>query len=364
MAGLSAGIALACKGFETEIFERSSIDMQNRGAGLVIQPEMRDYMLRHHITTPELFGTSASQTQYLDASGAVVQKYYNGFPAFTSWSHVWRQLKSFYPENKYHFNHQLRSISDKSDRIEVTFTNGRKVQGDLLIGADGYESVVRSFLYPTVKPRYAGYTVYRGLVAEDKLSAEERAFFEDKMTFYNPLRSVIIAYMVPGENGELIKGKRQLNWAWAANKTQVELEAIMLDKNSVQRHFSVPQGLLSEESVGLLRQQSVDALPSRFSEIIRKTQSPFAQAIVDLSVPEMYRDRTVLIGDAAFVVRPHTASGTAKASKDAIELAEQLSGSPDQIGDALRRWNEVRKIDILDLAQYGRDIADRIGLGF
>ena len=47
--------------------------------------------------------------------------------------------------------------------------------------------------------------------------------------------------------------------------------------------------------------------------------------------------RVCLLGDAAFVVRPHAAAGTAKAASDAWELARALAEQPD-FESALRAW--------------------------
>ncbi|HKA13117.1 MAG TPA: FAD-dependent monooxygenase, partial [Candidatus Dormibacteraeota bacterium] len=47
--------------------------------------------------------------------------------------------------------------------------------------------------------------------------------------------------------------------------------------------------------------------------------------------------RVCLVGDAAFVVRPHAAAGTAKAAADAWELARALEAEPD-IECALAAW--------------------------
>jgi 2,6-dihydroxypyridine 3-monooxygenase len=61
--------------------------------------------------------------------------------------------------------------------------------------------------------------------------------------------------------------------------------------------------------------------------------------------------RVCLIGDAAWVVRPHAAAGTAKASADGWELAGALAASDDVPG-ALAAW-EPRQLAL------GRQLLDR-----
>ena len=64
---------------------------------------------------------------------------------------------------------------------------------------------------------------------------------------------------------------------------------------------------------------------------------PFLQVVYDIEVPRMAFGRVCLIGDAAFVVRPHAAAGTAKAAADAWALAEALGRERD-VPAALARW--------------------------
>jgi len=66
-------------------------------------------------------------------------------------------------------------------------------------------------------------------------------------------------------------------------------------------------------------------------------ERPFLQVIYDIEVPRMAFGRVCLLGDAAFVVRPHAAAGTAKAAADAWALAETIARETD-VPKALSRW--------------------------
>ena len=66
IGGLSAGLTLACKHFDVEIFEKSAGEMKSRGAGLVIQPDMMQYLMEHNISPKEVFGVRATERQYLN----------------------------------------------------------------------------------------------------------------------------------------------------------------------------------------------------------------------------------------------------------------------------------------------------------
>jgi 2,6-dihydroxypyridine 3-monooxygenase len=79
-------------------------------------------------------------------------------------------------------------------------------------------------------------------------------------------------------------------------------------------------------------------LPAPLAELIHATAQPFIQAIGDLEVERMAFGRACLIGDAAFVARPHAAAGTAKAAADAWTLSEAIAATQGDVAAALRRW--------------------------
>src|SRR5207302_7025464 len=103
------------------------------------------------------------------------------------------------------------------------------------------------------------------------------------------------------------------------------------------RDTSLPPGAVREPFVERLRKDAED-LPPQIAEVVVKTPEPFVQPIVDVEVPRMAFGRACLIGDAAFVARPHAAAGTAKAAADAWALAEAMAQAGADVPSALLRW--------------------------
>lgn len=362
IGGLSAGIALNCKGYDVEVYERSSGRMQDRGAGLVIQPDMMDYLKEHHISTKELFGVPAYERQVLNDKGHPSYKFKND-TSFTSWNYIWQQLKDYFPEDKYMYGHELESIEEQDKMVTVTFTNGITKTVDLVIGADGYGSITRTHFLPGSAPVYAGYVAYRGLIPENKMTDEEIASFDNKFSIYPYQHSHLLCYMVPGTKGELNKPQRLYNWVWYLNKSQQQLNEILTDKHGEQRTYAVPPTFLSDSAINDLNQLADQELPKILRDRVHQTENPFVQVIVDMAAPKMYNGRIAVLGDAASVVRPHTASGTAKAYRDAIALANCLHYHKDNIDEALPHWNDQQTRATLDLINYGKQLALRSGLG-
>ncbi len=75
----------------------------------------------------------------------------------------------------------------------------------------------------------------------------------------------------------------------------------------------------------------------------------------------MRAGRMILTGDAAFVVRPHTAASTEKAAADAIGLLQALASEKD-LDDALTLWERLRLSEGRSLVDYGIAPGDRLGL--
>jgi 2-polyprenyl-6-methoxyphenol hydroxylase-like FAD-dependent oxidoreductase len=69
----------------------------------------------------------------------------------------------------------------------------------------------------------------------------------------------------------------------------------------------------------------------------------------------------VLLGDAAFVARPHVGAGVTKAALDAACLADALAAAPDNLDQALAQYNCERRRFGDWIVTRGRDMGAWIG---
>jgi 2-polyprenyl-6-methoxyphenol hydroxylase-like FAD-dependent oxidoreductase len=86
-------------------------------------------------------------------------------------------------------------------------------------------------------------------------------------------------------------------------------------------------------------------LAPAFQALVASTQEPFVQAIQDLRVSQMVFGKVILLGDAAFVPRPHTAGSTAKAAANALALATTLASTLHDgahLDAALAQWQRAQ----------------------
>jgi 2-polyprenyl-6-methoxyphenol hydroxylase-like FAD-dependent oxidoreductase len=106
--------------------------------------------------------------------------------------------------------------------------------------------------------------------------------------------------------------------------------------------------MVNEDTIKEQKTAAEDILPDSFQQIIFATKEPFIQAIHDLSVSKMAFDKTCLIADASFVVRPHTAAATSKAVKNAVALAKSVK---KYRGDTAKALEELEPSQ-LDIGKY------------
>lgn len=364
IGGLAAGLALRSIGCDVEIFERSPLRvLKDRGAGLVVQSETIDFLEKHEITTWETVSVPTKTRQYLNRDGSVIWQQ-SSYQLMTSWDTLYQQMKNAFPHEHYHQNSKLVGFEQDVNQVIARFADGREETCDVLVGADGANSACRRQLLPDVVPLYAGYVAWRGVVDECDLSPDVAEVLSDKFTFFQAPNTHILCYLIPGVGGELSPGKRRLNWVWYWNVPKGEaLQRVLTDRTGLFRDYSLPQGKIQPELVE--QQQAIvqEILPDVFQHLFEQTKEPFIQPIYDLSVPRMAFGRVCLIGDAAFVPRPHTAASTSKAIANAVELAGCVQASGGNVVAALTSWEPSQ----LELGNYlkvhGKLLGERAQFG-
>ncbi|MCU1719961.1 MULTISPECIES: FAD-dependent oxidoreductase [unclassified Pseudomonas] len=223
--------------------------------------------------------------------------------------------------------------------LNVTFTDGSSGRYDLMVGADGVYSKVRGMLYgDTYTPRFTGQAVWR----------------------YNfprhPSIDHLASYTGAEGNAGLVPLADNLMYMFSTSHEpnnpwyeQDQLAATMRDR------LAGIGGL-----VGELREQITDN-----SQVIYK---PMEVLFVD---DPWFKDRVVLIGDAAHATTPHLGQGAGMAIEDALVLAEELFGEGDLRTRLqrfmMRRFDRCKYIAENSIMAGEREMAkdaafDRIGL--
>ncbi len=171
------------------------------------------------------------------------------------------------------------------------------------------------------------------------MSAPTREVLDDAITYYVYANSHILVYPIPGRDGSVAPGERLINIVWYRNYfAGGDLDDLLVDISGTRREISIPPGAIRPEHVAEARAVAAARLPGPIAEVVLAIDDLFVQVVLDLEVPRMAFGRACLLGDAAFVVRPHAAAGTAKAADDAWMLRDALDAHPDDPAAALAAW--------------------------
>lgn len=337
LGGLTAGLLLRDMGINVDVYERSPVELAQRGAGIGFLPESQRYLVERAGVALNKISIATSHIRYLNRNGQIT---YDGLHQyrFSSWTTIYRELLARVDPAIYHLDHDMTDWHEEGNAVEVQFANAATRRADLLICADGVGSTARTRLLPSVKPEYAGYVCWRGMVPEDAFDARTRSIFDDAITYYVYANSHALVYPIPGPDGSVKKGERLFNVVWYRNYLEgADLDDLMTDNTGQRREISLPPGAVSDHHVEELRSVAAARLPQPMAQLVSAIEQPFLQVIYDIDIPRMAFGRVCLVGDAAFVARPHAAAGTAKAAADGWALAQALSENEDVIA-ALEQW--------------------------
>jgi 2-polyprenyl-6-methoxyphenol hydroxylase-like FAD-dependent oxidoreductase len=339
IGGLAAALALRQAGMAVEVFERAATPLAGRGAGINTHPELVAALDRLGVPTGAGLGVASHWRRMLSADGSVTDE----FPREqlnTSWDRLQGLLRTALPDAQYHLGRAFVGVEPRGARVLARFADGGTAEADLLVGADGFRSTVRATLLPGVEPSYVGYVAWRGMAEERALSPAAHAAIFDAFAMGLSGGEEILGYPVAGADNALAPGTRRYNVVWYRPADAAQLARLLTDKDGRRHEVSIPPPLIAPELVAEAL-AAVRAHAPPLAEVVLNTPAPFLQPIYDCSVPRMVDGRVALIGDAAFVARPHVGGGVTKAVLDAVALADAIVAEGD-LDRALARFEAAR----------------------
>lgn len=312
IAGCAAATALARADCDVTVYERTTGVLQDRGFGIAIPTAMHNELV---------------SAGYLDASTPVC--HYAGrtvlvrdggseqgrvlamqrMPvACENWAILWRTLRARIPDACYVAGTPVVNIEAGNSAPALILADGRRERFDVIVGADGYQSIVRSIVAPSATIVSAGYALWRGTCDEDLVSAAIMRTLEKSACMVVYPGGHGLAYLVPDHNAP---GKRFLNWA-----------VYIVPPTRLTDFRLIPAGAVDGRLLDLLDNALTEHFPALWAEVFRLTGRDriSVQPIYDLATPAYAFGRLVLVGDAGALSRPHTASGATTALQDALTL--------------------------------------------
>lgn len=329
IAGLTAALALAARGFPTRIFERSQ-HLQETGAGLQLSPNATRLLVRQGLLAnlqkvavqPQAIALRSARDlrrlAQVPLGEAATRRW--GAPYLTihraDLQRVLLDAVARSPDIELTTGAAVRGVRRGGDRLTVSIESvggSQNVDCGLLIGADGVWSTLRDGARPS---RYTGYLAWRATVQPDERTG--RIVPPDRVTAFLHRGFHLVAYPVrAGKAINLVAISPAPTGAegWANDADLSRLKAAM-------------RGTAGE-------------LFDLVSQAEAWTTWPLHE--VPQQGPWTDGDALALIGDAAHAMTPYSAQGAAMAVEDAVTLAAAVARTPDDMGAALRLYEETRK---------------------
>ena len=163
IGGLTTALALREFGFESEVYEQAPA-LLDVGAAIAIWPNAMRVLERLKLAgVIREHAGEMKEIRWLDQHGRLI----NRLPIFNAFALHRADLQSIllhaFEPSTIHLDHSLTRYEQRDQKVFATFTNGRSIEADFLIGADGVHSDVRSVLLRDGTPAYRGYTVWRAI---------------------------------------------------------------------------------------------------------------------------------------------------------------------------------------------------------
>ncbi|MEJ3657054.1 NAD(P)/FAD-dependent oxidoreductase [Actinomycetes bacterium KLBMP 9759] len=196
------------------------------------------------------------------------------------------------------YGERLAGAETATGEVRPAFAGGAVATGELLVGADGVRSAVRTMIDPAAAPpRYVGHRVYYGYSDAVGEPVDRIHFIRGAAAF------------------GAIATEHDGTW-WFARVSAPELGRAELAEVSTQAVVAELADLLRGEPLPL--------------SIVSASRRALVTNAYDLADVRMWhRDRMIVIGDAAHAASPATGQGASMALEDAVALAEALRDAPD-----------------------------------
>lgn len=340
LGGLITAHLLKRVGWQVQVNERVADDIASRGAGLATHPELVKAFELAGLSLSQSMGTPVERRSFVDHAGT--EQMGCSIPqVLTSWNRLFGMLRHPLSADEYLQNRRFVGAELQGDTgIAVRFQDGSIEHADLLVGADGLRSSVRQLCDGESQPTYAGYVAWRGRLPANALRGSAAESLLDRFTISMRNGEQFIGYAVPSADD---REEVDYNWLWyRPADEQTVLRAMCTDTAGVTHAGGIPPPLIRPDLLLGLREDASGAWAPALADAVIRTPTPFFQPIFDMRSRRLVANCTALIGDAAFVARPHCGMGVTKAAGDAVALVAALAAHPADLVTALESYEAER----------------------
>lgn len=336
IGGLMTALRLHQQGFKPTVYE-TAVELRPLGVGIVSQPygtqEMTEIGLLEELNARSV---DALESVYYNQYG---QEIYGelcgsrmGYPHAQRFVHRGILQMILYkavidrmgPEAVVMATRCLGFEQDESGVTLQLLQNNvttLQVRADVLIGADGINSVVRNQLYPeATEPHYSGITLWRGVTLMKP--------FKEGGTILHigaPSKGSLIVYPILDNADD--SGLTLVNWVVEQNDRAESIEDWNQEADVGEIAHMFDECELDFIDVG---------------QMLRNAREVYLFPLVDHDpLPQWAFGRVVLMGDAAHAMYPRGGNGACQALVDARVIAEKLVQFSDPV-EAFKQYQQER----------------------
>lgn len=327
VGGLFAARLLMHAGWQVTVFERSAANLAGRGAGVGITRELLEALAAAGAEIEQDIGVTVRSFRWLDHAGDCVLEHPRAMGS-SAWVRIYKALRHGFPDGLYRNGVDVARVADHGDRVEATLRDGSTVSGDLLVAADGSGSGIRQMLLPGVEARPAGYIAWRGVAAAADVERAARQEIDGHIVFSFAGGEMMLTMPVPAADAGEAAGRYYFIW-YRRVPDGAAMADLFTDGEGRQHGQNIPPPLIRPELIAGMRADAAATVSPAAAAVVGAAAQPMLQAISDLACPTLAFGRIALLGDAAFVARPHVAGGITKAAMDARALVDALAAGAD-----------------------------------
>ncbi|HEX6499839.1 MAG TPA: FAD-dependent monooxygenase [Micromonosporaceae bacterium] len=325
IAGPVAAMALHKAGIDATVYEAYQATADGIGGGLGIAPNGINALAvigADHVVRD--VGTPMRSMVIQSWTGKRLAEFANP-PDLPVMQFVWRAdlYRGLYDEAtrrgiRIEHGKRLVDLSDTGDGVTAHFADGTRASADILIGADGVRSTVRSLIDPNApEPRYTGLISFGA-----RLDRTDLAPTDDKMLMIFGKRAFLGYQILADGSG-----------GWFVNLPSREPTTLAQARQvPPEQWLRVLRGALADDhGPGL-----------RLLELTDPAELLVVGPMLDIpTVPTWSRGRSVLVGDSAHAPSSSSGQGVSLAVESAVELARCLRDLPHE--QAFAAYEQARR---------------------
>ncbi len=337
MGGLTTAIAMRQAGYDVEIYDRVR-QLRPAGAGISLWSNGVKVLNRLGLGAEiAQIGGTMQRMSYLSKTGETLTDFslqplidrVGQRPYPVSRTDLQQMLLTAFGAKNVQLNSQCIAVEQTEESATAIFADGRRATGDMVVGADGTHSIIRTTVLgqPTTR-RYAGYVNWNGLVEANQSLA-------------------------PKQSWVIYVGDHQ-----RASMMPVGGDRFYFFFDVPLPKGSEPKGDAQEELSCYFKGWAEPV--QRLIQQLKPTQTNRVEIHDIEPLPTLVRGRVALLGDAGHSTAPDLGQGGCQAIEDAWVLTNVLLTTNLGVADALKRYETARRDRTAEIILKARKRADMI----